>query len=49
MPEAKNGSPTQVSRERMEAENRNCRREMILEVIKEVVDHHWRFRDDIPQ
>ena len=49
MPEAKNGSLTQVSRERMEAENRNRRREIILEVIKEVVDHHWRFRDDIPQ
>jgi hypothetical protein len=49
MPEAMNGSPTQVSWERMEAENRNRRREIILEVIKEVVEHHWRFRDDIPQ
>jgi len=33
----------------MEAENRNRRREIILEVIKEVVADHWRFRDDIPQ
>ena len=49
MPEAMNGLPTQVSRERIEAENRNRRREIILEVIKEVVTDHWRFRDDIPQ
>jgi len=49
MPEAMNGSLPQVSRERMEAENRNRRKEIILEVIKEVVVHHWRFRDDIPQ
>jgi hypothetical protein len=49
MPEAMNGLPTQVSRERIEAENRNRRREIILEVIKEVVADHWRFRDDIPQ
>jgi hypothetical protein len=49
MPEAMNGLPTQVSRERIEAENRNRRRETILEVIKEVVADHWRFRDDIPQ
>jgi len=49
MPEARNASLAQDSRERVEAENRNRRSEIILEVINEVVEHHWRLRNDIPQ
>ena len=49
MPEARNASLAQDSRERVETENRNRRMEIILEVINEVVKQHWRFRNDIPQ